>query len=93
MAMGARFQKLRGVKYQGAEFSEGKGELNSQTGLDSGGLEGYHVFLQTCYICGSIIIDYSCHYVYSKMILENDSPILNLCCIGFFYSLGDYKFI
>ena len=55
-------------------------------------LKGYHVFLEACYFFGNIVIYYSYHYVYSKMILENDSPILNLCCIRFFYILGDSKF-
>ena len=31
--------------------------------------------------------------VYSKMILENDSPILNLYCIRFLCILADNKFI
>ena len=40
MALGARFQKLRGALLSGGgtEFSEGQGELNSQRGLDSRGL-------------------------------------------------------
>ena len=67
-----------------------RGELNSQRRLDS---RGYHVFLQTCYFCGIIVINYSYHCVYCKMILENDSSILNLWCIRFFYILGDCKFI
>ena len=46
-------------------------------------LVGYHVFLQKCYFCGNIVIIYSCHYACSKMVLENDSTILNLCCIRF----------
>ena len=56
-------------------------------------LKGYHVFLQTCYFCGNIVINYSYHYVYSKIILENDSCIINMCCIRFSYILRDCKFI
>ena len=52
-----------------------KGELNSQRGKRGSKFsEGtrflrasHHVFLQTCYYCGSIVINYSCHYVYSNI--------------------------
>ena len=55
------------------------------------GIGGWIYFLRTCYFCGNIVINYSYHYVYSK--IESDSPILNLCWVRFFYILGGCKFI
>ena len=52
---------------------------------------GCHGFLQIGYFCGHIVISYKYHYVYSKMILENDSPSLNLCYIIFLHNLGGFS--
>ena len=52
---------------------------------------GCHGFLQICYFCSHIVISYKYHYVYSKMILENDSPSLNLCYIRFLQNLGGFS--
>ena len=48
MALGVRFQKLRGgwLLSRGVKFSEGQGELNSQMGLDS---------LELLFFCKSVI--------------------------------------
>ena len=55
MALGARFQMLKGVTIREVvNFSKGQGELNL-------------LFLQTCYFCGNIVINYSCHYLYSNI--------------------------
>ena len=51
-------------KAEEGQFSEGQGEVNSERGQI---LEGYHVFLQTCYFCRNIVINYSYHYVYSNI--------------------------
>ena len=34
-------------------------------------------FRQTCYFCDNIVINYSCHYVYSNIFDIADSRILN----------------
>ena len=51
------------------------------------------VFLQMCYSCDNIVINYWCLYVYSKIRLENDSPILHVRYIRFCHILWDFKFI
>ena len=89
MAVGARFQKLRRdllSYYHGGSILRGAGGAKFSDGARLS-------FLLTCYFCSGIVINYSYHYVYSKMILEQYSPMLNLCSIRFFYILGDCKFI
>ena len=44
----------------GFNFQRGTGQLNSQRGLDSGGLL---FFMQICYFCGNIVMNYSYHYI------------------------------
>ena len=79
MGGGARFQKLT---VRGAEFSEGQGGAKFSDGARFS-IVSYHVFLQTCYFSASIVINYSCHYVYSNIfdiaefLTQNDhGPIL-----------------
>ena len=55
----------------GDEFSEGQGQLNTQRGLDSRGLPCFSANV----FCGNIVINYSYHHVYSKMILEIMIPL------------------
>ena len=67
MALGARFQKLRGdLQSGGAQFSEVQGGAKFAEGA-SFSRASCHVFLQTCYFCCNIVINYSCHYVYSSI--------------------------
>ena len=66
MTLGARFQNFKREPYyqQGLNSQRDRRELNSQRGQI---LEGYHIFLQTCYFCDNIVINYSYHYVYSNI--------------------------
>ena len=60
MALGARFQKLRGdLTTRGLNSQRGREEPNSQRGLDSGGLL---CFLRMYYFCGNIVKSYSYHW-------------------------------
>ena len=68
MALGARFQKLRG------DLLSGGGSILRSAGGGAKFAEGAsfsrascHVFLQTCFFCCNIVINYSCHYVYSSI--------------------------
>ena len=77
---GARFQKLT---IRGAEFSEGQEGAKFSDGARFS-IVSYHVFLQTYYFWGNIVINYSCHYVYSNIfdiaefLTQNDhGPILS----------------
>ena len=77
---GARFQKLT---IRGAEFWEGQEGAKFSDGARFS-IVSYHVFLQTCYFWGNIVINYSCHYVYSNIfdiaefLTQNDhGPILS----------------
>ena len=56
MALGARFQKLRGEGsycQRAAVFSEGQGGAKFSEGARFS-RASYHVFLGTCYFCGNI---------------------------------------
>ena len=71
MALKARFQKLGAGSPDchwgwGTEFSEVQGgaKISDVAGFFKG---SYHVFLQSCYFCGNIVINCSCHYVYSNI--------------------------
>ena len=68
---GLDFKSLGGtLLFRGLNSRRGKGELNSQRGLDS----GYYIFLQTCYFYGGIIINYSYSNIFDilELLTQND---------------------
>ena len=72
---GVEFSEVGEVKFSEVgevKFSEGTRFLSRAT-----------LFFYKRYFCGKIVINYSYHYLHSKMILENDSTILNMCFVRF----------